>query len=117
MKRLMILQVVVALFLVGCDSSPKDKPVEQQQIPANAVVIDVRTAEEFARGHVEGAVHIPVASIQRVIDQKVPDKSAPVYVYCDSGRRAGMAHEVLASKGYKAYNLGSYENAKKYLNR
>jgi len=113
----MILQVVVALFLVGCDSSPKDKPVEQQQIPANAVVIDVRTAEEFARGHVEGAVHIPVASLRTMLEQKVPDKNAPVYLYGDSGRTAGMAHEVLASKGYKAYNLGSYENAKKYLNR
>ena len=65
--------------------------------------IDVRTAEEFAAGHVTGAVNIQISSrITEVSD----DHDAEIYLYCRSGRRADIAKAALEEMGYtKVVNL------------
>lgn len=73
-------------------------------------IIDVRSAEEYAGGHVPGAINIPVEIIVHQIDQHVPDKNAPISVYCHSGNRAGFAEMMLASIGYtNVENKGGLE--------
>lgn len=70
----------------------------QQQADAELVVLDVRSPEEFAAGHVPGAINIPYDRIaERLMD--VP-RDKDVVVYCQSGRRAGIAAQVLAEHGY-----------------
>ncbi|MBT1452506.1 rhodanese-like domain-containing protein [Glaciecola sp. XM2] len=63
------------------------------------MIIDVRTPEEYADGHVPGAINVPVAT---VIDNLsvFGEKNTPIVVYCRSGYRAGKALEVLANAGF-----------------
>lgn len=79
---------------------------------AERVWIDVRSAEEYAGGHVEGALLIPHDQIAALIGDKVSDKNADIQLYCRSGRRADVAKEALLQMGYtKVTNHGSLENA------
>lgn len=69
-------------------------------------ILDVRTAEEYAEGHIEGAVNIDVKEstfIQLAKEQLTRDME--VAVYCRSGRRSAMAAGMLAAEGFKATNL------------
>ncbi len=61
-------------------------------------VLDVRAPEEFVTGHVPGAVNIPYDQVAARLAEVPKDKD--VVLYCRSGRRAGMAAEVLAANGY-----------------
>jgi len=61
-------------------------------------VLDVRSPEEFREGHVPGAVNVPYDQIAARIAEVPKDKD--VVLYCRSGRRAGIAADVLAANGY-----------------
>ncbi len=64
-------------------------------------ILDVRTPEEFAAGHIEGAVNIPLGDMGEGEICELPDRSRRLLVYCRSGVRSKMAAEKLAAKGYK----------------
>jgi rhodanese-related sulfurtransferase len=73
---------------------------------AGVVVLDVRTAGEFASGHIENAINIDVESSD--FDSKIAklDKNVEYAVYCHSGRRSGIATEKMAKTGFtKISNL------------
>ena len=85
---------------------------------ADAVLIDVRSEAEYNSGHVRGAILIPHDRIGEKIAAAAPEKKRPVYLYCRSGRRSGIAAETLKSLKYAAvYNLGSLEDALQFLGR
>ena len=65
---------------------------------ATAYVLDVRSPEEYAAGHVPGAVNIPYDQVASRLAEVPKDKD--VVLYCKSGRRAGIAAEALADQGY-----------------
>lgn len=70
-------------------------------------LLDVRTPEEFQRGHIEGFLNIPVDELREGLSKL--DKSKPVYVICQSGLRSYIASRILAGNGYEAYNFsGGY---------
>lgn len=74
---------------------------------AGAKVVDVRTAEEFASGHVPGAINIPYDQIARRASEIGPPATA-VVLYCRTGRRSGIAVEALQKAGYeKLYDFRS----------
>jgi phage shock protein E len=74
--------------------------------------IDVRTAEEYAAGHVSQAVNIPHEEITRRIGEVTTDQDALIYVYCRSGRRSGIAEEALREAGFSnVLNVGGLEEA------
>ncbi|MEI6875809.1 MAG: rhodanese-like domain-containing protein [Spirochaetota bacterium] len=66
---------------------------------AKALLIDVRTAEEFAAGHIPGAILLPYDEIQAKF--KEIDKERPIVVYCRSGHRSGIARTSLVGMGYR----------------
>ena len=71
-----------------------------------AVLVDVRNADEFASGHIPGAVNI---AVDRIFDIKsaVSSKDAPIYTYCLTGRRSGRAVAALKNAGYtNVKNIG-----------
>lgn len=74
--------------------------------------IDVRSAGEYSEGHVSLAVNIPYEKIAAGIETLTNDKDAPIYVYCRSGRRSGIAKETLENLGYsQVINLGGLDHA------
>jgi phage shock protein E len=79
-------------------------------IEQGAVVIDVRTAEEFAAGHLEGATNIPFEDIVTGVGQLKLAKDSKILLYCRSGRRSGIAQESLIAAGYSGtLNGGGYD--------
>ena len=88
------------------------------KLPDNAVLLDVRQADEFNAGHIKGAVLVPHDKIVEKIGAVVPDKNTPVYIYCRSGRRSAIAVEVMRKLGYtNMTDLGGMEEAKSYLEK
>lgn len=72
----------------------------------NPVVVDVRTPEEFAEGHLPGALNIDFKSDDFVSSaENALGKERVVYVYCRSGRRSAAAAAILAEKGFSLVNL------------
>lgn len=70
-------------------------------------LVDVRTAEEFAAGHIEGAINVANESIGTEMPEALPDKDATIVVYCRSGRRSADAAAKLAAIGYtQVYDMG-----------
>lgn len=75
------------------------------------MLIDVRTAEEFAEGAIPGAIRIEPHEIGQRIGSVVSDKNTPVVLYCRTGRRSSGAQETLQSLGYsQVINGGGYED-------
>ncbi len=81
------------------------------------VWLDVRSAEEFAAGHLAGAVNIPHMEVSARIAELKLDKDTPIAIYCKSGRRAGIALSALEELGYTALsNKGGFEDLQQQLN-
>ena len=77
----------------------------KEQLEAGALILDVRTEQEFAQGKIKNAVNIPVQVLgQYTSDVKKLNKL--VVVYCRSGVRAGTATKILNNAGLEAYNAG-----------
>jgi rhodanese-related sulfurtransferase len=64
------------------------------------VVIDVREESEWARGHLPGAIHLGKGVIERDIEQRVPDTSTKLVLYCGGGFRSALAADNLQKMGY-----------------
>ena len=74
-------------------------------------LVDVRTVDEYAEGHIEGAVLIPVDEILERAEAELPDKDAVIFVYCRSGVRSARAADGLAGLGYsQVYDMGGILN-------
>lgn len=66
-------------------------------------IIDVREEEEYIRGHISKAIHLPLSQIQERL--ALLDKEQEYYVICQSGGRSQIACEFLASQGYQVINV------------
>ena len=111
--KFVALAAASALCLCGCVGTPsgsKEQAGYQNITAAEAkeimdtqtgyVILDVRTAEEFAEGHIPGAILIPDYEIDTRAESELPDKEQLILVYCRSGRRSKLAAERLAALGY-----------------
>ena len=82
----------------------KDPATAKAWLAEGAVVLDVRTPEEFAEGHLPNAVNIPVDEVARRIDEVdrlvASDKSRPIVTYCGSGARSKTATQILEAAGH-----------------
>jgi len=101
----MPLSLALVALLLACGAPPSGvtdiTPDELLSSPPSAtLILDVRSAEEFASGHVPGAVNISHEAVEGRIAELGDDKARPVVVYCEKGRRAGMAATVLLDAGF-----------------
>ena len=137
MKPYMMIAAVVALLLaVSCAApAPEPAPVVPSGLPdavmsparlperidyptlsrlmaepgSRLLVLDVRTAEEYATGHVPGAVLAPYDAIER--EFREADKARPIVVYCRSGRRSALARQTLLAMGFvDVSDFGAVDN-------
>jgi rhodanese-related sulfurtransferase len=93
-KRLLVAFATLTV-LVGCGSSS-----EETMLTANAIIIDVRTPAEYAEGHVEGSINLDLESGQFEAELPNFDPAQPYIVYCRSGRRSGVAVEIMKASGF-----------------
>ena len=68
-----------------------------------AILVDVRERDEYAGGHIPGAVNVPLSQING-IKKAVPDMNTPIFVYCLSGGRSSNATMMFTRMGYTAVN-------------
>lgn len=91
----------------ACSSADEAGLSAAEALPANTMLIDVRTPGEFAEGHLEGAVNIPVELATFVDQVALLDPDVDYLVYCRSGRRADVAMAYMDTLGLTSTNLGS----------
>lgn len=99
----LILLLITVLFLSACDSNAERIETAERawgMIDSGALVIDVRTSKEYAKGHLNDVLNIPYENTAELIKAIGSDKSRPVVLYCRSGGRAGVAQVELAKAGY-----------------
>ena len=113
MKKLkgLIIMLLISLSMFGLTACGGDNKGSYEQItPEQAktimdtetdyIIIDARTDEEFAEGHIENAILIPEYEIADRAEKELPDKEQLILVYCRSGRRSKIASEELVKLGY-----------------
>lgn len=81
-----------------------------------AMVIDVRSQNEFDSGHILQAYNMPLDRVDVLVPTAVKDKNKVLLLHCASGVRSGLAKKKLEALGYKnVFNLGSYDRASKIV--
>ena len=108
-KRL-ITFILSALLLSSCASDDgssgsyrsvsADEAAEIMKSESGYVILDVRRPDEFAEGHIPGAINLPNEEIGTAEISSLPDKAQLILVYCRSGRRSKVAAEKLVKLGY-----------------
>ena len=119
MKKLLCI-VMCVISLTACKQASSQVQVNATQINAElaarqAVILDVRTPDEYQTGHVGNALLVPHDGIAQTITTVVPDKNQTIYLYCRSGRRSGIAFDTLKGMGYtRVINLGGLSDLALY---
>ena len=115
--ELSVLLVLSLMLVLGCAMDPNAESSEWS-FSEDAMLVGVRTAEEFNSGHIEGAKHIPYEEIGVRIRELTDDKSREIVLYCRSGRRSGVAQKTLLDMGFEnAISAGGYEELRARLER
>ncbi len=107
----LIIMLLISLSVFGMTSCGGNHANSYEQItPSEAktimdtetdyIMIDARTEEEFAEGHIEGAILMPEYEIADRAEKELPDKDKLILVYCRSGRRSKIAAQELVNLGY-----------------
>jgi phage shock protein E len=113
-KHVSFLSILAAgLMLFNQVSVAKDVSTQEAWdiIKTGTTIIDVRTAEEFAAGHIEGAINIPFDQIVAGVEKIGLKNDASIVLYCRSGRRSSLADESLLQAGFTdSVNAGGYES-------
>ena len=115
MKPNAVLFALAVLFTAACPGAPAEPgetitPEILAAIESQALIVDVRTPEEFADGHYPGAINIPHDTILEGLEQLGVREETPVILYCRSGNRSGQAEQALQNKGFtEARNAGGLE--------
>lgn len=109
--RYTVFAVLLAACSAGASSSVTrvDGPQAQQLVSKGALLLDVRTPQEYSRGHIENARNIPVDVLEGRLGDL--DKNQPVVVYCQSGKRSARAASMLKAAGFtQVSDLGGMSN-------
>ena len=80
----------------------------------NAILIDVRSPQEYKEGHLDGSINFPLYDLERNNEEILKNKQNTIILYCQSGNRSNKALEILKQRGYKSlYQIeGGLDNMK-----
>ena len=94
------------------DSREIDYIELRERAKTGAILLDVRSVQEYQEGHLEGAILIPEYEIERNVENILQDKNQEIIIYCKSGNRGKKAYKTMQLKGYtNLYNLkGGLDN-------
>ena len=107
----------LAVLLAACGASQptykqisQDEAMQMMKDESGYLIVDVRTPEEFAEGHIPGAINVPNEEIGTEMPDALPDKDQLLLVYCRRGNRSKEASQKLADMGYtNVYEFGGIE--------
>lgn len=114
----LVLSMALVVMLCSCKDREKfqtitpDEAAEMMATESGYVIVDVRGKEEYDKGHIPGAINVPIDSLKQDIrnNEAIPelaDKKKVYLIYCRSGRRSNEAAKLLSSFGYKhIYEFG-----------
>jgi rhodanese-related sulfurtransferase len=88
----------------------------QEYLENGAIVIDVRTIQEYTEGHVEGSHNIVLDTVEDNIDT-IKAFEKPIITVCRSGARSGMAMQMLMDEDIDVINGGPWQNVAQYVNK
>ena len=93
-----------------------DSETIKKWIADGALIVDVRTPEEFNAGNYKNSINVPLSDIEK--NMKIfGDKDRPIIVYCRSGRRSSNAKKILEAHGYtKVLNAGAFSKMPEFPN-
>lgn len=111
--------IAAALSIAACAGPQQQAPVQvvnltptefkQQNLNSKTLLVDVRTPEEFAAGHLDGAVNSDYRGGEFARELGNWDKDKVYYLYCASGNRSSKAAELMKEAGFRhIYNIGGY---------
>ncbi|MGL4738826.1 MAG: rhodanese-like domain-containing protein [Cellulosilyticaceae bacterium] len=128
-KKIMCVVVISIGALAGCSGEAIDQvnATQEAQAPYRTitpelakerldqglydVLLDVRTQEEYEKGHIKGSLLIPNTILAQEAEEALPDKEATIIVYCRSGSRSKASAKQLIEMGYsKVYDLGGIQD-------
>src|SRR5262245_53275592 len=102
-----VIILAAGLYLMFGRGREIQGPDARRLVAAGARLLDVRSPQEYAGGHLPGAVNIPVQEIDRRLAEVGP-RDGELILYCRSGHRSGRAAEILRAHGFtKVHNLGA----------
>jgi molybdopterin/thiamine biosynthesis adenylyltransferase len=84
-----------------------DEIKQRLETRAPMVLVDVREKDEWRGGYIPGAVHLPRGFLEIQIEQRLPDKNAPIVLYCAGGTRSALAAKTLLELGYTSVESAS----------
>ena len=111
-KRILSLILGIMLVFSGCENKETDmknntyekismsEGIERMAIDEGYILLDVRRADEFAAGHIPGAVNLPNEKIGKDEIPSLSAKNRTIYIYCRSGNRSKQAADKLLALGY-----------------
>lgn len=112
---ILLMGFLTNLLFGGGTTNEVDLP---KLIANGAPVIDVRSAGEFAGGHIDGAINIPHHQISEAIGTYETDKNKTIIVYCQSGARSAAAKKSLEKLGYtNIVNGGSLREMRRIVEK
>ena len=76
--------------------------LDEFRATANALLIDVRNPSEYNAGHIPGSMNFAMSRILKEAEEEFPDKSVPMFLYCQSGARSARAGKLLELMGYES---------------
>ena len=114
---LLVVTLVAFYFLKTWYMNDLSVVEARDMIRKGAIVIDVRSEDEYHSSQLPATVNIPLKAISNNIDKIASNKDKVMLLHCRSGSRSFMGKKTLQRMGYsKVYNLGSFGRAKKIIN-
>jgi phage shock protein E len=105
---LVVVAAVAVLFFASRSMGTMSSAECRRWVSEGAQLVDVRSPSEYASGHIEGAVNIPVQELPARVGELGRDKARPIVLYCRSGSRSAHAKRLLEQAGFaKVANLGA----------
>lgn len=107
-SALVIILALIARSYLGPGGAVGIRPMDAVRLfnHENAIIVDVRTEQEFQGGHILNAIHIPLGNFEARMNELDKYKDRPIVMSCQSGNRSGRAISILKKRGFaKIYNL------------
>ena len=111
------LMILFVALCAGCGEKSTYKSLTQPEAvkmmaeKPDAIILDVRTNDEFVKKHIPNAKSVPLEEFQNGNFSALPDKNATILIYCWTGRRAQDSAQILVNNGYKnVYEFGGMVN-------